>query len=306
MSTINRYELSAEEETVQRAREEIAQRRKELGRLRGKLISLQKKLAAELKRLKAMESKLAGIGTELASESRELKEVRAQISLLERKIREIQSAVESEMSGMLEAESVAVNAQQSIIQTFGETDDAAAALSDEAQISASLQAELSETLSSYSRINSELRLITADAELAAPAMLTVMAMKANSYPLREINLEEMTAYFESESGKHIIAVKLRPVKSACHSQERWDLEAETFGLAGDHCLDVLENLEESLLDSGVTMEQRNRPRFPKKDGESGISVPSRLMSREESAAEHRQDSQRKAIRVIDWVRNAED
>ena len=118
------------------------------------------------------------------------------------------------------------------------------------------------------QLTREVSFVTRDAALSPAAMLTLTAMRANGYELRETLSEQgLISYFQQEGTGHHIAVRVAhmgPVPGT--DTERWDLLAETCGPPGNQCLEEMMDFETAvqLLDLGEL--RRNGGRVCPKDG----------------------------------------
>jgi len=109
---------------------------------------------------------------------------------------------------------------------------------------------LSDVLVSIQKSSAELMLLAYDPELTVPSMITLQAMDEQGYQLcYTVNDKALTTYFEHCEHDHQIAVKHSKISSSSQHQQ-WNLEAETFGLYTDRCLDILDDFEYSLEDMG--------------------------------------------------------
>jgi len=128
---------------------------------------------------------------------------------------------------------------------------------------------LQQTQARLDQLSREVDFVTRDPALAVPSMLTLLAMEAGSYTLRETLSEEgLVAYFASADGAHEVAVRHAPVESSSAFEERWALEAETFRLAGESCLAIMEDFETACEEQELARLRPASPRhYPKRDGE---------------------------------------
>jgi hypothetical protein len=133
-----------------------------------------------------------------------------------------------------------------------------------------------DTLAAQTRqLEQQLDFVTRSRELELPAVATLVSMQTNGYTLREtVDADGLVAYFEDSERTHQIAVRLRsPETSGTLNAERWQLEVETFHLAGEECLFVLEDFVEGMREAELGTAELVARRYPKTDGDSGIPVP---------------------------------
>ncbi len=127
-----------------------------------------------------------------------------------------------------------------------------------------------------SRVEAELSFVTARAESAPMAMLTLMSMEQNGYVLREAATRgDLVSYFQRADEAHILAVRIKPIGSDSESVEAWDLMAETFEIAGEGCHGMIEDFDTAineLTDDAVT--RRPHAQVLKRDGKRPRRLPS--------------------------------
>ena len=135
-----------------------------------------------------------------------------------------------------------------------------------------LRNEQMELEASVRQLETEVRFLTADAAIATPALVTLLAMEANGYRLRDtLTHEGLVSYFEREGERHRLAVRAAPVARAGESSEQWNVVAETFGMVGEGCLSEIEDFETAVeeLEVGILVPE---DRIYPKDQRGGARV----------------------------------
>lgn len=215
-----------------------------------------------LDRLAGREAALAG---ELSSARRDLDGLARDLEASRSALAAAEAAVEAELAcaARLAAE---VGAQSEVIAgAIGDAQTALGELADLGRASAESVRELSpaereamaarqrDLEAGIRRLEAEVRLLAHDEATAPAALMTLLAMEANGYHLREtVSAEGLVAYFEHADAAHQIAVRTRPAKRD-RAEACWQMTAETFGLAGESCLFEIEDFETAVesLDLGL-------------------------------------------------------
>jgi hypothetical protein len=166
-----------------------------------------------------------------------------------------------------------------------------AAVGETARVNADIQRKVEEKMQRLQQMESELSFITAQPEVGFSALLTLQAMRASGYRLREtLSKDGLIAYFESEDAAHQIAVRCRSPQSLGPQSERWEMEAETFEIKDESCCGVMNDFFEGLEETDLCTITVKERKYPKRDGETGIPVP-----RQRLRERHGESSTRRTI-----------
>jgi hypothetical protein len=149
--------------------------------------------------------------------------------------------------------------------------EAVAGLAAASAADAGIASQIAAKAKRIQEVESELLFLRGNSGL--PGVLTLHAMKENGYHLAEtVSREGMIGYFEDDEGKHRIAVRTRAAESTETKADRWTLEAETFGMAKDECLERVSDFRDAIAEAGLATVTVASRKHPKRDGETGIPV----------------------------------
>ena len=211
----------------------------------------------------------------------------AEVKAIQAEMRSLKNAVDKELESVLEdlesAGPAVSQAERAMFQGVGFL-EALAETEIKGQVLADQQCLIDQRLNQLSR---EVEFITRDAETNSAAMLTLTIMRSNGYQLRESNTEAgLVSYFEQEGTGHHIAVRMTHVGPVSETgADRWDLLAETFGPAGNQCLEEIMDFETAAQKIDLGCLERKGPRLCPKDGtdyasERWVKVPSPRTSKQ--------------------------
>jgi chromosome segregation ATPase len=158
-----------------------------------------------------------------------------------------------------------------------------------------LQARQVELEAEIRKLEGEVRFLTQDEAVAPAALMTLLAMEANGYHLREtLSREGLVAYFARADEEHQIAVRSRAVAAGGRGAEGWEVVAETFGLTGEECLYELEDFETAVEDLSLGRLAPGRRIYPKGSPDRSVAplpAPRRDL-RTERKTRHQRTSER--------------
>ncbi len=299
MSTIQSYswEQSRDAARQQRAEAELARRRLELARRKAERAATQHRSNLELARraesqgraaldgLGARAARLEGRIDGLAERSRaaagQLAGLECRLSQSQAELARARSALRAEVVRVATLEQRTERAVAELMvdlararQGLEAVERVAAAgvehvddLARDTSLGAVLGDELGAQDQRIRQLEAEVRFVTQRAELAPVAMATLLAMESNGYHLRDtLTRGELVCYFAQAGAGHQIAVRMAPVERAGEDLARWDLLAETFGLADETCVHELADFETAAEELDLGRLSRGRLRiYPKDD-----------------------------------------
>ncbi|MBI4317673.1 MAG: hypothetical protein HY675_04215 [Chloroflexi bacterium] len=265
---INALRLAVERQRLERAQAHLRAERTQLPRYRAQLDAAAGQNQELLYSLDAMEQRLAQ-----AEES-----VRSAQSFLERAGAEghqNRQAVVEQLQGIREATGICEESLTRVADVSAAVTGSLRSLGISIERDEGERQQLEAMAEESARLSREVQFVSQDPQLRVPAMATLSAMQANGYVLREtVDKDGLVGYFQDREKTHQIAVRIQPPEQAGsgHS-ERWRMEVETFHLAGEECLYVLEDFVEGVKETSVVAAELVERRYPKRDGESGIPLP---------------------------------
>jgi hypothetical protein len=233
------------------AHQRVLQRLGESGRRASAVAAAQRRSRQALDAVGAREATLAH---ELAATRQDLTQLAWEAEATRAALEAAEQAVRAELAraARLEAE-IGCEASR-MAEAIAEAEGTLAEISALGRATAESLGELSpaegEALAARQReIESRVRFLTQDAATAPVAMMTLLAMEANGYHLREtVSQQGLVAYFTRADAAHQIAVRTRPAARDGESAARWEVAAETFGMTGESCLYEIEDFETAVED----------------------------------------------------------
>ena len=252
-----------------------------------------RRLTSQAEELRAVASEAATSRQAIDQLEQSLARSRAQLAEAEKELRReidrivcLDAEIATEEVALTEA---IAGARQSLSEIEGLADAAVENLSELSPAELErLQLQQSELEASVRQLETEVRFLTADAATAPPALITLLAMEANSYRLRDtLTQEGLISYFEREGERHQLAVRVAPVARPGEQVERWQVMAETFGMVGEDCLYEIEDFETAVeeLDLGLLVpEDRVYPKSERGGSRLLDALPAPPMTQHESPA----------------------
>lgn len=264
------------EQERQRRQEQIKRRQRELERLR--------ELQRQQQVLSQQQQKLQHLQGQLKGSEQNISQLKSQVEWGKASLQHSAEQVASSMSKArrIQAETQSAIAEVSRLikestQKIGEIQDEIVRNIDRsrglgiAQLKGeALAVELANKTAQLQQLERELKFVTQNADLQVETMITMMAMRSNGYVLRNtLSKEGLIAYFDKVDGSHQVAVRHRKPSAFSHL---WELEAETFAVKGEACLDIMEDFVDGLEETEAVEVQLKSRRYPKRDG-TGLPIP---------------------------------
>lgn len=280
MSTHATVDLHAQREAEHRAAEELRQRRLAAFHLHVKQLQAETeqmgiRIQQSIYQAQQAPTRTGALQTDLHTIERNLMQT---LQLVDLSQKELQAARSSNMATADQIAALQSNLDQAIadgrmtLHTSQTTVRQGQAMCEELglawQLTQQAKREWDKRQASLEQLQQEINFLIHDPTLLVPAVATLLTMSTNGYALTEIRPDKgLIAYFEKADRSHKIAVRSQSAsQSAAKSLTQWEMEVETFGVAGDQCLDVLDDFIEGSERTKLVDMQVTKRTYPKPEG----------------------------------------